>query len=92
MAKVFQTATLGSAHFRVAIVNDRGRADLLVHRVSSFGMAAGDARWFITRDQQMATAWVYFCSPGMADFNICFVDNYSEAGWQKPSPFKGRLG
>ncbi|KAF0815279.1 hypothetical protein IGB42_00360 [Andreprevotia sp. IGB-42] len=92
MARIYQSATPGEAHLRVAIVPERGRADLLVHRVASQGLAHGDALWFITRDRQMASAWVYFTSPGMADLNICFVDNYSEAGWLKESRYKGRFG
>ncbi|WP_035059840.1 DUF6150 family protein [Andreprevotia chitinilytica] len=92
MARIYQAATMGEAHIRVAIVTDRGRADLLVHRVASYGMAHGDARWYITRDKQSATAWVYFTSPGFAQVSICFVDSYGEAGWQKPNPHKGRFG
>jgi len=91
MARIYQAATMGEAHVRAAIIMERGMADLLVHRVSSFGLAAGDGLWFITRDQQDATAWVFFTSIGMAEVKICFVDNYAEAGWQKPSRYEGRF-
>lgn len=90
MARIYQAATMGEAHVRVAIVA-RGTADLLVHRVSSFGLATGDGLWFITRDQQEATAWVFFTSIGMAEVKICFVDSYAEAGWQVTSRYKGRF-
>ena len=89
MARVYQAATMGEAGVRVAIVSDRGMADLLVHRVNSFGLAAGDALWFITRDQQEATVWVFFTSIGMAQVKVYFVDNYAEAGWQNPGRYVG---
>ena len=81
---------MGEAHIRVAIVS-RGDADLLVHRVSSWGSAKGDALWFITRNKQDADFLIFFTSQGMADVKICFVDSYGEAGWQKESRFKGRF-
>jgi hypothetical protein len=92
MARIYQTSLMGEAHIRVALVHDRGEADLLVHRVSSWGLAHGDARWFITRDKQDATAWVFFTSRGFAQVNICFVDTLGEAGWQRPSRYRGRFG
>lgn len=84
MARIFQVPTLGEAQVRVALVHDRGQADLWVHRVSSRGLAQGDARWYITRDRHEATAWVYFCSIGMAQVLVSFVDTYGEAGWRDP--------
>ena len=92
MARIYQTPVMGEAHIRVAIVNSRSEADLLVYRDSSWGMAHGDGRWYITRDKQDATAWVFFTSQGMAQLNICFVDNMGEAGWQGPSRFRGKFG
>lgn len=57
------------------------------------GLARGDALWFITRDRSDATAWVYFCSIGMAQVRVCFVDSYGEAGWQDPKhAYRGRFG
>lgn len=91
MATIYQTAKLGEAHVLVALVQQRAEADLLVHRTSSRGMAAGEARWFLTRDKQAADTWVCFTSPGFAHVKICFVDNDGEAGWQKPSRYKGRF-
>ena len=92
MARIYQTAVMGEAHVRIAIVEERGDADLLVHRVSSWGLAHGDARWFITRDKQDATAWIFFTSRGFAQLKVCFVDTLGEAGWQRPHRFRGRLG
>lgn len=92
MARIYQAATMGEANLRVALVDSRGEADLLVFRVSSWGMAAGDALWFITRSRQDATASVFFSSPGFADVTVCFVSSRHEAGWQRPSRFQGRLG
>jgi hypothetical protein len=91
MARIFQTSSMGDAQLLVAIVPDRGMADLLVQRVSSWGLAHGDARWFITRNRQDATAAVHFTSPGFAHIKIHFVDSAAEAGWQRPSAHRGRL-
>lgn len=92
MARIYQTSVMGEAHVRVAIVDNRGAADLLVHRVGSWGLAHGDDLWFITRNKQDATAWIFFTSQGFAQLNICFVDSWGEAGWQRPHRFRGRLG
>lgn len=92
MARIFQAESMGEAHIRVALVSERGQADLLVYRVSSRGLAIGDARWFMTRDKQDANCWIYYCSMGMAHIKICFVDTPGEAGWQKESLYKGRFG
>lgn len=92
MARVYQASSMGEAQLRVAIVDDRGQADLLVHRVTSWGMAHGDALWFVTRNKQDATVWIYPCSIGMADVRVCFVDNYSEAGWVRQSRFRSCFG
>ncbi|MDB5815834.1 MAG: hypothetical protein JWM03_1270 [Rhodocyclales bacterium] len=91
MARVYQTASMGEAHIRVAFVSDRGQADLLVHRVGSWGLAHGDALWFITRNKQDATVWIYPCSIGMAQVKVCFVDNYGETGWLTSNRHKGRF-
>ncbi len=92
MARIYQTSTMGEAGIKVGLVDARGQADLWVHRVSSWGLARGDERWFITDQRHDATAWVYFCSIGMAQVLVCFVDTYGEAGWRVPShKFKGRF-
>ncbi|EJL94070.1 hypothetical protein PMI16_00425 [Herbaspirillum sp. CF444] len=92
MARIYQSASMGEAHIRVALVHERGVADLLVHRVDSWGLARGDALWYITKDKQDATTWLFVTSLGMAEVKICFVDNYSEAGWQGPHRCQGRFG
>jgi len=92
MARVYQTDLMGEAHLKVAIVQARGMADLLVHRVDSWGLARGDALWFITRNKQEATVWIHTCSLGMADVRVCFVDGFSEAGWVHPHRCQGRFG
>lgn len=91
MAVIYQAASMGEANIRAALVS-LGEADLLVYRVSSFGMARGDGLWFITRDQSEATASVFFASIGMADVKICFVDAMGAAGWQTAHRCKGRFG
>lgn len=91
MARIYQTTSMGEAHIRVALVTDRGQADLLVHRVSSWGLATSDARWFITHNRHDATSWIYFTSIGMAQIKICFVDSPGEAGWQKENSYRGKL-
>lgn len=91
MARIYQTFDYGEAQLRAAVVTDRGTADLWVHRVSSWGLARGDALWYITRDKQEANLWVYFDTFGAAQLRICFVDTYGEAGWRRAHPLKGRL-
>ncbi|HEU4576831.1 MAG TPA: DUF6150 family protein [Polyangiaceae bacterium] len=92
MARVFQTQTFGDAQLKVALVSTLGMADLAVCRVGSWGMARGDALWFITRHLEQATVRVMFCSPGAADLNVCFVATPGLAGWQRDSRWQGRLG
>ncbi|MFL6713299.1 MAG: DUF6150 family protein [Sulfurifustis sp.] len=92
MARVYQCSNYGEAHIRVAVVDDPGEADLCVHRVSSWGLASGDALWYLTRDKQDATVWLYFDSFGASQVRVCFVDNYTQAGWRRPHPLKGRFG
>jgi hypothetical protein len=63
MARIYQAPTMGEAHIRAALVSARGMADLLVHRVGTWGQAHGDGLWYITRDKQepgstsAASAW-----------------------------------
>ena len=90
VARIYQTNNMGEADVRVAIVQ-RGNADLLVHRAASWGLATGDAQWFITRERQDATASVYFTAQGFAQLTICFVDQAGEAGWTRPHRLKGCL-
>lgn len=92
MARVYQTPSLGEALVRAAVVEHANEADLCVHRVSSWGLARGDALWYMTRDRQDATAYVYFDSPGASQLRVCFVDSETKAGWRRPHPLKGRLG
>ncbi len=93
MASIYQSPTMGDACIRVALVSARGQADLLVHRVSSPGLAIGEALWFITRDRMMARTVIHVCSLGMAQLKVCFVPSRGEAGWQVAGhPLRGRLG
>ncbi|CAB3770181.1 DUF6150 family protein [Paraburkholderia humisilvae] len=92
MARIYQAATLGEAQVRIALVRDRGRADLLACRVDSWGMAHGDTLWFITRNRHDATAIAYFCDEGLAQLKVCFVDARGEVGWRREHRMKGRLG
>lgn len=82
MARVYQTKEMGEAHIRAALVENQGEADLCVHKVSSWGLANGDALWYITDNKQDADVWVYFGSQGMSEVKVYFVDNYGMAGWQ----------
>ena len=94
MARIYQAETMGEADLRVALVTDRGRADLLVNRVGSYGLAVGDALWFITTQRQSANVIVFFCSEGFAQLKVCFVPTRGEAGWvhDRPHRWRGRLG
>jgi len=92
MARIYQTHNMGMAGIRAALVSHPGEADLCVVRVSSWGLANSDARWFICRNRQDAQVCVYFCSRGMAEVRICFVDNYTQAGWQRAHRLRGHFG
>ncbi|MGO4702985.1 DUF6150 family protein [Dyella sp. 2RAB6] len=85
MARIYVTETMGEAEVRVALVSARGIADLWVCRVSSWGLAVGDERWFFTPDRQSATKRVFFTSQGMAQITVCFVATLGEAGWRDPA-------
>ena len=89
MARVWQARDMGEAQINAALVKHPGEADLCVHRVSTWGMASGDAIWFMTGQRHDATARVHFTSRGMAQVRICFVDNYSLAGWRHEHPLRG---
>ncbi|GLU31280.1 DUF6150 family protein [Trinickia caryophylli] len=92
MARIYQAESMGMADVRIALVRDRARADLLACRVSSYGMATGDARWFITTDRAQATVTAYFCDEGSANLRVCFVSSLGEAGWLRLHRLQGRLG
>ncbi|MES2127034.1 MAG: DUF6150 family protein [Pseudomonadota bacterium] len=85
MARIYRTYSMGDAQLLVALV-ERGRAQLLVHRVDCRGFARGPAHWFITRDRHEASTRVFFTSQGMAQLKVCFVDTEGEAGWQGKKP------
>ncbi|WP_240648363.1 DUF6150 family protein [Pararobbsia silviterrae] len=82
---------MSEAQFRVTLVDDAARADLLVCRVSSAAEAHGDALWFITSDRQFPGTPVYFCDERQADLKVCFVHARGEAGWRRAHPMQGRL-
>ncbi|XHS77610.1 DUF6150 family protein [Burkholderiaceae bacterium UC74_6] len=92
MVWIYQEPSFGAATLRVALVRDRGQADLCVYRAHSPGLAHGETRWFITRDRQFAHLTIHLCSLGMADLRVCFVDSPGAAGWRVPQHrCKGRL-
>ncbi len=80
MPRIYISPTMGDAHLRVAVVTALGQADLLARKVSSWGLANRPWLWYMA-DKQDANVYVYFCSQGMAQINVCFVDAYGQAGW-----------
>lgn len=92
MAIIYQASSMGDANLLVALVNAPGEADLCVYRVSSRGLAASEALWYITRNRNDAQVRLFFTSQGMAQLKVCFVSAMGEAGWQHPHRHKGRLG
>ncbi|WP_431095002.1 DUF6150 family protein [Polaromonas aquatica] len=80
MPRIYESPTMGDADIRVALVSDLGQADLLVHRVSSWGLATRPWLWYMAPKQD-ANLYVYFCSLGMAQLTVCYVDTYGQAGW-----------
>ena len=91
MPTMYRIDTMGDAHLLVAQVAEQGFADLLVHRVSSRGLATRPWLWYFTTDKQMARYYVHFCSLGMAQLAVCFVDSYGAAGWVSQNPAVRRL-
>ena len=88
-AKIYQVSNPDEANIRVAIVRDRGMADLLVYRVSSRALALGDAVWFVTRDSADATVRLSFVSVDASEVKVYFVDTFREAGWVRPHRLRG---
>jgi hypothetical protein len=82
MARIYVTNTMGEAQVRVAVVARQGDADLCVFRVKSWGLATGDARWFITTDRQAANKHIFIAPERFSEVKICFVQDQSEAGWR----------
>ena len=91
MARIFVTDMMGEADILVAIVEEQGFADLLVHRVATRGLAAGDDRWYMTDTRGDATCLIYLCSLGMSQLTVCMVDSYGAAGWVRRHRLCGRL-
>lgn len=91
MAWIYQTATLGEARIRAALVDQPGEADLCVYLVSSLGLASGDAFWFVDPSKESARTWVYFTSRGMAQVKICFVKQRGFAGWNNEHSLRGKF-
>lgn len=91
MAKIYQTFSYADAQCRVNIASNKGEADLWVYNVNSRGMANGDALWYVTDNRSEASKRIHFCSRGMSELIIYFVDNKLEAGWQKKHRLQYRL-
>ncbi|MCB1736545.1 MAG: hypothetical protein KDI42_00315 [Gammaproteobacteria bacterium] len=91
MARIYQTRDMGMADIRAALVDHPGEADLCVRRVGSWGLADGDARWYICTNRQDAQVCVWFGSRGMAEVKICFVSDYTQAGWKTAHRLRGRF-
>ena len=80
MPRIYKSPTMGDAHLLIAEVTALGQADLLVHRVGSWGLATRPWLWYMAPKQD-ANLYVYFCSLGMAQLAVCYVDTYGQAGW-----------
>lgn len=91
MAIIYQTYSFADAQCKVNISTNKAEADLWVFNTSSRGLANGDANWYIVSERAEASVRVYFCSRGMSDLIVYFVNNKLEAGWQKEHRFKFRL-
>ncbi len=91
MPRIYQTPVMGEAHIRAAIVHSESEADILVYRASSWGMAHGEAYWFITRNKQDADVWMFFTDQGFAQLKVYFVETRGQAQWNKPHRLRGKL-
>jgi hypothetical protein len=92
VARIYQTSTYGDAQLRATLVASQGDADLWVCRVGSWGLAHGDALWFITPNYADATARIHFGPEGAAELLVCFVGSLGLAGWRREHAWRGRLG
>ena len=91
MAIIYQTFSYAEAQCRVNITNNRAEADLWVFNVNNRGLANGDANWYVIENRSESSIRVYFCSRGMSDLIVYFVNNKLEAGWQKDHRLKFKL-
>ncbi len=91
MAKIYQTFSFADAQCKVHITSDKGAADLWVYNVSSRGLASSDPLWYVTENRAEASTRIYFCSRGMSELIVYFVQNRLEAGWQKKHRLQHRL-
>ena len=80
MPRVYRSPTMGDAHVLIAEVTAVGYADLLVRKVSTWGLATRPWLWYMS-DKQDANIYAHFCSIGMAQLRVCFVATYGQAGW-----------
>jgi hypothetical protein len=90
-ATVYQVSNAADADVVVSMVDSAEKADLLVVRVSSPGLAWGDAAWYITQNPDEASVRVYFGAADAGQVKIFFVNQTGAAGWVRPHPFRGRF-
>ncbi len=91
MAKIYQTFSIGEAKYRIHISQNKLDADLWVYIVTDRGSANKNGLWYISNNKLEADIKCYFCSRGMAELIVCFVNTRGEAGWQKPHRLKNTL-
>lgn len=80
---IFQTPQIGDATVKVYVSQSKTEADLWVCLVNLKGISGQNGRWYVTHNRSEASHRMYFCHRGMADLTIYFVNNVSEAGWQR---------
>jgi hypothetical protein len=91
MAKIYQTFSMGEAQYKIHISENKLDADLWVYVVNNRGTAGRNGLWYITNNKLEANIKGYFCSRGMAELIVYFVNVRGEAGWQKPHRLKNIL-
>lgn len=91
MTTVYQTFSVGEAHRKIYITQQKQEADLFVYIVGNKGLATRDGQWYLSKNRTEVNVRVYFSSRAMAELIVYFVNNRSEAGWQKSHHLKGRL-
>lgn len=91
MPIVYQTFWRGQENHKIAVVQDHGRADLLVYLEANRGMAYKEWFWYVTKNIEEAHLKLLFGPVATADFVVSFVRNRGKAGWVKPHRLQGNL-
>lgn len=81
MPIIFRTNTIAEADLRIAEVQDKYAADLLVFRTEKPEAAKKDFFWHFSASPEAATLRIFEVNPEDADLTIFYTTEH-EAGWR----------